>query len=149
MAEYVSIHVNLAPPSIDTQYLTPALILDWLSTFQWWQWLLILKFGFILWVFNVTVILPSLYMQVMLYTDEMTSSRQQSHLAADTLLVLREVNHLITWAVASYSAIQKEMEFKDNWLDKTERHFKRLQKKRRKKTFGKDNTADLINRLHV
>lgn len=64
MAEDVSIQLDFSPISIDTQYWTLSHAIDWLINLEWWEWLIILKIGFVFWVLNVTVILPSLYMQV-------------------------------------------------------------------------------------
>ncbi|XP_070000228.1 uncharacterized protein [Penaeus vannamei] len=77
MAEDVSIQLDFSPISIDTQYLTLNHAINWLINLEWWEWLILLKIGFVFWVLNVTVILPSLYMQVLLYTDEMTPRRLQ------------------------------------------------------------------------
>ncbi|ROT78929.1 hypothetical protein C7M84_002325 [Penaeus vannamei] len=64
MAEDVSIQLDFSPISIDTQYLTLNHAINWLINLEWWEWLILLKIGFVFWVLNVTVILPSLYMQI-------------------------------------------------------------------------------------
>ncbi|XP_042229503.1 uncharacterized protein LOC121871350 [Homarus americanus] len=104
MAEDVTFHLSLVPLSIDTQYFSPSHIIDWMTKFQWWEWLIILKVGFIFWVLNITIILPSIYMQVMLYTDEMTSRQ-----TLEPTAMLEELRHIVTWALTKYSLLQKTM----------------------------------------
>ncbi|XP_045613079.1 uncharacterized protein [Procambarus clarkii] len=125
MAEDVALHLSVVPISIDTQYLTPSHILDWMAKLQWWEWLLILKVAFIFWMFNVTIILPSIYMQVMLYTDEMTS---QQRLNPST--TVRELRHLVTSGLATYSLLQKTREHQE--LAKVTKHYRAHKRRRRR-----------------
>ncbi|XP_047498281.1 uncharacterized protein LOC125045186 [Penaeus chinensis] len=103
MAEDVSIQLDFSPISIDTQYLTLNHAINWLINLEWWEWLILLKIGFVFWVLNVTVILPSLYMQVLLYTDEMTSRKLQP-----TLPNFVEISRMLRLGKTKYSFMQRE-----------------------------------------
>ncbi|XP_068200472.1 uncharacterized protein [Palaemon carinicauda] len=109
MAEDVSIHLDYVL-NIDTEYLTPSHIYFWLAELEWWQWVLILKVLLLFWVLSVTVIIPSIYMQVMLYTDEM-ASRSLHQLHAPSSASLPEISRLVQWAITRYSSLQKKGEF--------------------------------------
>nr|XP_027237849.1 uncharacterized protein LOC113828973 [Penaeus vannamei] len=116
MAEDVSIQLDFSPISIDTQYLTLNHAINWLINLEWWEWLILLKIGFVFWVLNVTVILPSLYMQVLLYTDEMTPRRlQPSPPAVD------EMARTLSLGQTRFSFMQRE----DSPLDSRNRSARR------------------------
>ncbi|XP_042888975.1 uncharacterized protein LOC122264246 [Penaeus japonicus] len=113
MAEDVSIQLDFSPISIDTQYWTLSHAIDWLINLEWWEWLIILKIGFVFWVLNVTVILPSLYMQVLLYTDEMTSRKMQLPLPN-----FEESARVLRLGLAKYSVMQEKEESDIYWKGK-------------------------------
>lgn len=37
---------------------------QWAASLHWWEWLLMTKAVILLWVLNITIILPSIFMQV-------------------------------------------------------------------------------------
>ncbi|XP_050714678.1 uncharacterized protein LOC126997553 [Eriocheir sinensis] len=78
--------------------------LMWGAGLHWWEWLLVVKGIVLFWVLNITIVLPSVFMQVMLYTDEMTSRH-----APSTVTLLREGQRLLTLILnPPASAIEEE-----------------------------------------
>ncbi|XP_063872950.1 uncharacterized protein LOC135107213 [Scylla paramamosain] len=79
--------------SVDPAPLSISQVVEWAARLHWWEWLIMAKAMLLFWVINITVILPSLYMQVMLYTDEMTSRHGPAAVAW-----LWQGHHLLSWA---------------------------------------------------
>lgn len=61
MSDDVYIEINWRPFESNITSLTPW---DTLVALSWWQWLLVLKGAFVVWVLTVTIVLPSIYMHV-------------------------------------------------------------------------------------
>ncbi|XP_064117843.1 uncharacterized protein LOC135223305 [Macrobrachium nipponense] len=135
MAEDVSIHLDFGL-NIDTEYWTPSHIYNWLTELEWWQWLIILKVMLVFWILCVTIIIPSIYMQVLLYTDEMTS--RMLHVPASSL---QEIGRLVQWAITRYSSMQKSDEFwkhrRKHMMDNTSSRRRKQPRIRKAKTPGR------------
>ncbi|KAK3884615.1 hypothetical protein Pcinc_011122 [Petrolisthes cinctipes] len=138
MSEDVYIEINLRPLEVNLSSLTPW---DTLMTLTWWQWLLVLKGAFFLWVLMVTIVLPSIYMQVMLYTDEMTSRHTPT-----TTNLIREVRSLLSCALIVFSALQ-QMESRQNWTSIIQRYETGRRRRRKKRGRERKNEKPPFLRL--
>ncbi|XP_045134981.1 uncharacterized protein LOC123518307 isoform X1 [Portunus trituberculatus] len=113
--------------SVEPTSLSLPQVVEWAASLHWWEWLIMAKAILLFWVINITVILPSLYMQVMLYTDEMTSRHNPAAVAW-----LWEGHHLLSRAVKHTSNLTPADRIQNRRLRRVKNSFLHARRRRKR-----------------